>query len=184
MGQLFNRHSLRTELLACQSLEIASFPDNSLLSRFLARIDGYAVSDIQSVSQVLLDGHGLAQNLAGIVLVDLDSTGLVVTGEQFEFLIRGYFAKNRGAIGYQLNLATASNTGGEVLVNILDPGNTSTSVRFWDLIHGVGDALGFLDERVFIRADRDYGVGAYVQYLLGLYIGFVIKGFSNRKALD
>lgn len=68
------------------------------------------------------------------------------------------------------------------MVNILDPGNTSTSVRFWDLIHGVGDALGFLDERVFIRADRAYGVGAYVQYLLDLNIGFVIKGKDSRTA--
>lgn len=76
--------ALRYELLACQSLEIDSFPDNSGISRFLARIDSYAVSDIQSVSQVLLEAHGLAQNLTGIVLVDLDSTGLVVTGDQFE----------------------------------------------------------------------------------------------------
>ena len=173
---------LRPELLAAESLGIVSFPDDSTISRFLDRINSYAVIDLEDVTQALLETHGLACNLEGIILVDFDSTGLVVSGEHFEFAKSGYFANNRGAKGYQLSLATATNAGQEVLVQILDPGNVNAAVRFWDLLHGVGNSLGFLDERVFIRADRAYGVGHYIQYLLDLEVGFQVEGKDSRTA--
>lgn len=174
--------ALRPETLAADLLGIAAFADHSSFSRFYQRIDPSAIEDLRTVVQQLYTAHGLASHLDGIVLVDLDATGLVVTGEQFELADAGYFAKHRGAHGYQLSLACASNAGKEVLAHILDPGHVNTGTRCWDLLYGVGERLGFLDARVFLRADRAYGVGAFIAHLLALEVGFLIKGRDARTA--
>lgn len=173
---------LRPEELAAELLGIDAFADHSSFSRFYQRIDPAAIEDLRSVVQVLHEAHGLARHLDGIALVDLDATGLIVTGEQFELADAGYFAKHQGAEGYQLSLACASNAGKEVLAQILDPGHVNTGMRCWDLLYAVGEKLGFLDEHVFIRADRAYGVGAFVAHLLDLQVGFLIKGRDARTA--
>jgi hypothetical protein len=179
-------HDINTRLgpeqAAAASLGLDGFADDSSFSRFYARIDASAIDDLRQVVQVLHEGHGLARHLSGIVLVDLDGTGLVVKGNHFEWADEGYFAKQRGAQGYQLSLAIASNAGKEVLAHLLDPGHVNTGSRFFDLLYQVGETLGFLNERVFIRADRGYGVGASITHLLDLQVGFLIKGRDSRTA--
>ncbi len=173
---------LRPETVAAQALGITAFADHSSFSRFYDRIDPTAVEDLRQVVARLHAAHGLARHLIGIIVVDFDSTGLIVSGDQFELADEGYFAKHRGAIGYQLSLASASNAGNEVLAHILDAGHVNTGSRCWDLLYGVGETLGFLDGRVFIRADRAYGVGAFIAHLLALEVGFLIKGRDPRTA--
>jgi hypothetical protein len=173
---------LGAERRAAASLGLDSFVDDSSLSRLYARIDGGAVEDLRSIVQVLQEGHGLARHLTGIVLVDVDGTGLVVKGDQFEWADEGYFAKHPGAKGYQLSLAIASKAGKEVLAHLLDPGHVNSGSRFFDLLYQVGETLGFLDERLFIRADRGYGVGEAITLLRDLQIGFLIKGRDSRTA--
>jgi hypothetical protein len=173
---------VRPETLAAELLGIAAFADHSSFSRFYQRIDPAAVEDLRSVVQHVHAAHGLARHLEGIIVVDLDATGLVVTGEQFELADAGYFTKHRGAEGYQLSLACASHAGKEILAHILDPGHVNTGSRCWDLLYGVGETLGFLDGRVFLRADRAYGIGAFIAHLLELEVGFLIKGRDARTA--
>jgi Transposase DDE domain group 1 len=173
---------LRPETLVADLLGIDAFADHSSFSRFYQRIDPAAIEDLRSVVQHLHAAHGRARHLEGIIVVDLDATGLVVTGEQFELADAGYFAKHRGAAGYQLGLACASNAGKEVLAHILDPGHVNTGARCWDLLYGVGERLGFLDERLFLRADRAYGSGAFIAPLLALEVGFLLKGRDGRTA--
>jgi hypothetical protein len=173
---------LRPELLAAQALGISAFADHSSFSRFYDRIEAAAIEDLRQVSHQLHMAHGLARHLVGIVVVDFDSTGLIVSGDQFELADAGYFAKHRGAIGYQLSLASASNAGQEILAHILDAGHVNTGSRCWDLLYAVGESVGFLDGRLFIRADRAYGVGAFIAELLALSVGFLIKGRDPRTA--
>jgi hypothetical protein len=173
---------LRPEALAAETLGIDAFADHSSFSRFYQRIDPAAIEDLRHVVQVLHAAHGLARHLDGIILVDLDATGLIVTGDHFELADAGYFAKHRGAEGYQLSLACASNAGMEVLAHLLDPGHVNTGARCWELLSSVGETLGFLDRRVFIRADRAYGSGAFIAHLLELEVGFLIKGRDARTA--
>lgn len=173
---------LGADHLVAASLGLDGFADDSSFSRFYARIDAGAVDDLRSVVQMLNEGHGLARHLAGLIVVDVDGTGLVVKGNHFEWADEGYFAKQRGAQGYQLSLAIASNAGKEVLAHLLDPGHVNTGSRFFDLLYQVGETLGFLDERVFIRADRGYGVGEAITHLLDLQVGFLIKGRDSRTA--
>src|SRR5919202_3119148 len=173
---------LRPEALAAELLGIDAFADHSSFSRFYQRIDPAAIEDLRHVVQVLHAAHGLARHLDGIILVDLDATGLIVSGEQFELADAGYFAKHRGAEGYQLSLACASNAGKEVLAQLLDPGHVNTGARCWELLYAVGERLGFLDERLFLRADRADGIGAFIAHLLDLRVGFLIKGRDPRTA--
>jgi hypothetical protein len=173
---------LRPESLAAQALGLSAFADHSSFSRFYDRIDPAALEDLRLVTQQLHAAHGLARHLDGIVLVDFDSTGLIVCGDQFELADVGYFTEHPGAIGYQLSLASASNAGHEVLAHLLDAGHVNTGSRCWDLLYSMGETLGFLDARVFIRADRAYGVGAFLGHLLDLEIGFLIKGRDPRTA--
>jgi hypothetical protein len=173
---------LRPETLAAQALGFPAFADHSSFSRFYERIDPAAVEDLRLVTQQLHAAHGLARHLDGIVLVDFDSTGFFVSGDQFEMADAGYFSKHPGACGYQLSLASASNAGPEVLTHRLDAGHVTTGSRCWDLLYGVGESLGFLDARVFMRADRAYGVGVFIAHLLVLEIGFRIKGRDPRTA--
>lgn len=173
---------LRPETLAAQALGITAFADHSSFSRFYDRLDPAALEDLRQVVARLHADHSLASHLLGIILVDFDSTGLRVSGDQFELADAGYFAKHRGALGYQLSLASASNAGNEVVAHILDAGHVNTGTRCWDLLYGVGERLGFLDGRLFIRADRAYGVGAFIAHLLDLEVGFLIKGRDSRTA--
>ena len=175
-------HQLRPQQLAAQALAITSFADHSSFSRFYDRIDPSALEDLRLVVQQLHAQHGLARHLKGIVLVDFDSTGLVVTGEQFELAREGYFPHARGACGYQLSLAVASNAGPEVLAHILDAGHVNGGSRAYDLLYAVGETLGFVDARLFVRGDRAYGVGAFIAHLLELKVGFVLKGRDSRTA--
>jgi len=173
---------LRPEIVATQLLGIEQFADDSTFSRFFARIDPGAIEDLRNVRDFLYEVHSLARHLDGIVIVDIDGTGLEVKGNQFELANEGYFANTKGAIGYQLSIACASNARKEVLAHILTPGHESSANHFWHVLYDVGSALGFLDERVFIRADRAYGIGAYVHHLLQLGVGFLIKGRDPRTA--
>jgi hypothetical protein len=173
---------LRPEALAADLLGIEAFADHSSFSRFYQRIDPAAIEDRRTVVQALHEAHGLARHLDGVVVVDLDATGLIVSGEQFELADAGYFAKHRGAAGYQLSLACASTAGNEVLAQHLDPGHVNTGARCWDLLYAVGERLGCLDQRLFLRADRAYGIGAFIAHLLDLQVGFLIKGRDPRTA--
>jgi Transposase DDE domain group 1 len=173
---------LRPETLAAQALGISAFADHSSFSRFFDRIDPPALEDLRLVTQRLHAAHGLACHLDGIVLLDFDSTGLVVSGDQFELADAGYFSQHPNACGYQLSLASASNAGHEVLAHLLDAGHVNPASRCWDLLYSVAERLGFVDARLFIRADRAYGVGAFIAHLLELEVGFLIKGRDPRTA--
>lgn len=181
-------HAINTELapetLAADMLDIEGFADDTAFSRFYARIGPGAVEDLRNVRNLLYEAHSLAQHLDGVVVVDIDGTGLVVKGNQFELADEGYFANNPGEIGYQLSIACASNAGKEILTHLLTPGHVNSGNQFWNVLYGIGEALGFLDEHVFIRADRAYGVGAYVYHLLQLEVGFLIKGRDPRTARE
>ena len=173
---------LTPEKLAVEMLEIAGFADDSTFSRFFARVDPAAVEDLRNVVWELHARHGLARHLQGLILVDLDSTGLLVKGNLFELADAGYFSKHPGEIGYQLSLACASNANKEILAHLLTPGHVNGGSQFWELLYALGESLGFLDERVFLRADRGYGVGTYIAHLLDLGVGFLIKGRDPRTA--
>jgi hypothetical protein len=188
---------LRPDHLAAQALGFPSFPEQSTISRLYGRVDADNVTQVHALHQFLLQQHGLSPNAKGLVVVDIDRTGLVANGDHFELACKGYFAKQKGAKGYQLAMAAAANLGPgpEVLAHFLDPGNVHANSRFEDLIYEAGEALAGASEdaessvdieavfrRMFIRADAASGSGKSIEFLIEHGIGFLIKGASTATA--
>jgi len=175
---------LKSEHLAAEMLQLTHFADHSGLSRLLQAVTSSDVEDANAIWHHLLGEHGLAANSQGLVLYDLDPTGLRVTTKdgRFEWVEKGYFAHHPGAVGYQVCLGFAS-TYNEVLSQTLDPGNADTTDRFYALLYEAADILGGF-ERLFIRADAQFGVGHIISFLLDQQLaGWVIKGRDPRSAL-
>jgi len=175
---------LQGEHLAAEMLQMDVFPDNTGLCRLFQAVRAEDVSDMNDIWYHLLHEHGLAANSDGLVLFDVDPTGLVVTTKdgRFEWVEQGYFAKHPGAVGYQVCLGIASNLNHEVLSQTLDPGNTNTTQRFYTLIYEAADIVGGF-ERLFVRADAQFGVGHILTFLLDQQVaGWVIKGRDPRTA--
>lgn len=176
---------LQGEYLVADTLQMEhGFPDNTGLCRFFQAIQPQDVEDMNAIWRYLLSEHGLAANSDGIVLFDVDPSGLVVTTKdgRFELVEKGYFANHPGAVGYQICLGVASNLNHEVLSQTFDPGNTNTTDRFYTLIYEAADILdGF--GRLFVRADAQFGVGHILTFLIDHRVaGWVIKGRDPRTA--
>jgi hypothetical protein len=175
---------LKGEHMAADMLGLEhGFADNTGLCRFFQAIRSQDVKDMNAIWRELLCQHGLAANSEGIVVFDVDPSGLVVTteDERYEWVEKGYFANNPGAVGYQICLGFASKLG-EVLSQTFDPGSTNTTDRFYTLIYEAADILGGFS-RLFVRADAQFGVGHILTFLIEHQVaGWLIKGRDPRTA--
>jgi hypothetical protein len=174
---------LQGEHLAAEILQMKGFADNTGYSRLFQTVNAEDVQDINDIWHYLLNEHGLAANSKGVIVYDIDPTGLMVTTKdgRYEWVEKGYFAHHPGAVGYQVCLGFASNLN-EVLSQTLDPGNTSTTVRFYTLFNEAADVVGGFG-RLFVRADAQFGVGHILTYLIDCQVaGWVIKGRDPRTA--
>jgi hypothetical protein len=137
---------------------------------------------LEQAHQDLLHAHSLLRSAAQVV-VDIDQTGLRVTGKTFEFAEKGYFPRRRGARGYQLSAALASAEGcePEAIACHLDPGNIVGPVRLPDLIRATLAALEQRGPRLVIRLDAGYGIShATLEALLEVGVGFILKWRDPR----
>jgi len=175
---------LKGEHLAAETLAVAAFVDNTGISRLFKAVGVEDVEDINGIWHYQLSEHGLAANSEGVVLFDVDPTGLIVLTKdgRYEWVEKGYFAHHPGAVGYQVCLGVASNMNHEVLSQTLDPGNADTTARFYTIIYEAADILGGF-ERLFVRADAQFGVGHILTFLIEQRVaGWVIKGRDPRTA--
>ena len=170
---------LRPQKVVAQALGLFNgFTEQSLMNRFYRRFDGSVLVQMGDVHRSLFQQHSTTCQCDGMKVVDIDATGLVANGQHYEFAERGYFAKHRGAQGYQLTLASCC---GEVLTFLLDPGNIRPTCRFVDVMYEIAETVGSFEE-LFIRADRALGSGPNVTFLVEHHCGFLVKGYDNRTA--
>ena len=154
------------------------FTEQSLMNRFYRRLDGSVLEQMGDVHRFLVQEHSTTCRMDGMKVVDIDATGLVANGEQYEFAESGYFAKHRGVQGYQLTLSSCC---GEVLTFLFDPGNIRPTCPFVEVMYALAETVGSFEE-VFIRADRELGSGPNVTFLVDHRCGFLLKGYDNRTA--
>lgn len=172
-------HYLAPYPAVARVLGMRRFPDQSQINRFLRRMEPVNLCQLQLILEVLLEQFGLWRSLHRVD-VDLDTTGLTVTGSQYELARKGYFPRRRGKRGYQLNVAMASETS-ETLALSLDPGNVPPGERFVDMLYAVMEVVG--PERMgMIRADAAHGSIENLILLLDLGLDFTIKGHNPRTA--
>ena len=177
-------HKLRPYPVVAELLGMPQFPDQSSISRFLHHLGVAQRLQLETVSEQLLHRFGLWQQLERVDL-DIDSTGLMVYGRTYEGRRKGYFPRQRGRWGYRLTVASTSTPPGpEILALSLDPANVSPAARFWDCLYQAADVMGSLDRLGVIRADASWGTGADIQELMDLGLTFIVKGYSDRTALN
>jgi len=151
-------HKLVPYSTVANLLGMERFPDQSQINRLLRRIGLRDALDFERSFEVNI-GRYILNELPEKVDIDIDTTGLVVLGDTYEFSEKGYFPNKRGKEGYQLTLCSSSVFPKFILGYILDPGNIPPGARLWDIIYQVGDVLGDLGRIGIIRADGIHGIG-------------------------
>lgn len=174
-------HKLKPYSAVANLLGMERFPDQSQINRVLRRITLNDAIDFDRCLDVNIERYVLNE-LDEKVDIDIDTTGLVVLGDTYEFSKRGYFPNQRGKEGYQLSIGSSCSFPKFILGYILDLGNIPPGERFWDIIYQVGDALGDLSRIGIIRADGIQGIGQNIEGLLEHKLSFCIKGKDSRTA--
>jgi hypothetical protein len=176
-------HKLRPYPIAAQLLGLPRFPDQSCINRFLHQLGAPQCRQLECISEQLLQRFGLWRQ-ADRVDLDIDSTGLMVYGRQYEGSQKGYFPRQRGRRGYRLTVATTRHpAGSEILALFFDPANVSANGRFWDCLYQAAEVLGSIDRLGLILADAASGSGPDVQHLIEFGPPFIVKGISDKTAL-
>jgi len=91
-------HRLVPDQVAAREWGMDRFPDQSQINLFLNRMTAENLTQLEQAHQDLLRTHSLLRSAADVV-VDIDQTGLRVTGKTYEFAEKGYFPRRRGAPG-------------------------------------------------------------------------------------
>ncbi|SHJ35579.1 Transposase DDE domain-containing protein [Geosporobacter subterraneus DSM 17957] len=168
---------------AAKLLGMNKFPDQSQINRFLSRFDETNIDQLEFIHHNFFMENALALSSKDPVIVDFDMSGLVASGRTYELAEKGYFPRKRGEKGYQLSTAFVGDTG-ETVSMFLDPGNTSCTSRFEDLLKST--TLKFREhvskDNLIIRADSGYGSFENIQLLKATGAKFVVKGFSTQQS--
>jgi hypothetical protein len=177
-------YTLRPYPVVAEMLGMRRFPDQSSVNRFLHECGGVQCLQLERISELLLLRFGLWHQLNRVDL-DIDSTGLMVYGDTYEGMRKGYFPRQRGRRGYRLTIAATANPAGpEILALAFDPANVHPAGRLWDCLYQAADVLGSLTRIGVVRADAAFGTGADIQELQDLGVSFIVKGMDNRTAIN
>ena len=174
-------HKLTPYPSAASLFGMNRFPDQSQINRFLNRMGPDQISQLSLVFEAILDKVILFKDQEKVDL-NVDATGLVVSGDRYQFAKKGYFAHKRGKKGYQLSLGTTNCEYSQVLSLILDPGNIALAGRLWDTVYETAEVLGSLERIGIIRADAIYGIGPDITQLIEQTLSFLIKGKNPLTA--
>lgn len=90
------------------------------INRFLRRIGPGEIQDLILVFELLLKEYGLCRRKEKVD-INIDSTGLVCSGDTYQFKAKGYFPNKRGKEGYQLSLCSTNEKFSEVFKSYFRP---------------------------------------------------------------
>ena len=167
---------------AAQCCHLERFPDQSQINRFIRRFTHTNIQELDFIFEQHLQSFGLWRSLEKVD-IDFDCSGIVVYGTTYQFARKGYFPKRRSSRGYQLSLATTTNTPYKEIVSLhLDAGNSHADSRFWDALYQVADILGDISRIGVVRADAASGTGQNIEALIDHQLSFLIKGTNCRTA--
>ncbi|MBU5438471.1 transposase [Tissierella sp. MSJ-40] len=168
---------------ASKLLGMGKFPDQSQINRFLNRFDETNIDQLEFIHHTLFMENSLALSSKDPIIVDFDMSGLVAGGRTYELAEKGYFPGKRGEKGYQLSAAFIGSTA-ETVSMFFDPGNTSCTSRFEDLLKATTFKFKeHLDkDNLIIRADSGYRSFDNIQLLKAAGAKFVVKGFSTQQS--
>jgi hypothetical protein len=175
--------TLSEEVAAANYLWMDRFPDQSQINRYLTRFSAENVAELGEVHAQLFMQQSQARRASGLIVVDIDQSGLVANGQTYEFKRKGYFPRKRGEEGYQLAAAFVSAYDEAVQV-YLDPGNSSCHHRLPDLLRETDRLLAADNPGVTLirRLDAGYDSAAHRHLLVDLPGYFLLKSAQPNLA--
>jgi hypothetical protein len=174
---------LREERAAAAYLGMSRFPDQSQINRYLTRMDEENVAQLGEVHAQLFEAQSHARRAVGLIVVDIDQCGLVVTGKTYEWARAGYFPRQRGEIGYQLSAAYIG-AYQEALQVYLEPGNSHCKSKLPQILTDIQRLL-LTDNpavQVIRRLDAGYDSAPNRTMLAALPGFFILKGANSTLA--
>jgi hypothetical protein len=168
--------TLSDEVAAANYLWMERFPDQSQINRYLTRFSADNVVELGEVHAQLFMQQSQARRAAGLIVVDIDQSGVVANGKTYEFKRKGYFPRKRGEEGYQLAAAFVG-AYDEAVQIYLDPGNSSCHHRLPDLLRDTDRLLAADNPGVTLirRLDAGYDSPVHRQLLSNLPGYFLLK---------
>ena len=171
------------DTVAANLLGMDRFPDQSQINDLIRRIDKQGVDQLKSIHNQLFKQNARCLSNTGFSIVDIDQSGIIANGENYELAQKGYFSKKKNQRGYQLSTAFCGGKNSETISLYLDPGNTHCSTRFDDLLQDILEKLSDAakDNRLILRMDSGYGSDSNILKLQNKVL-FVCKAFSTARA--
>lgn len=172
------------DTVAANMLNMDRFPDQSQINHLIRRIDSRGNEQLKEAHHQAFMQNAKCLSTAKQVVIDLDQSGLIANGKNYELAEKGYFCKKKNQKGYQLSTAFCGETG-ETLSLYLDPGNTHCGYRFPDLVKDVLKKLpdAANEKRLVLRVDSGYGSEDNIEHIKHKVL-FVAKGYSTTKAAN
>lgn len=167
------------DTLASRMLGMERFPDQSQLNVLLKRLTADNITELKDIHHQFFLENSTCLASKKPVIVDVDQSGLIANGKNFELAEKGYFPRKRNNRGYQVSAAFCGDTG-ETLSMYLDPGNAHSQTRIKDTLN---DILAKVPSSYLIlRMDSAYGSLENVLEFKATKARFVVKGFSSRQS--
>lgn len=169
--------------VAANILGLERFPDQSQINELLRRMTEENVKELKEMHNKLFQNTAQCLSYDGDVIVDIDQSGLIANGKNYELAEKGYFSKKKNQKGYQISTAFCSTVSNETLSLYLDSGNTHCGDRLDDILKDILDKLPEVvqQKRLILRLDSGYGSDENVQKLKNKTY-FVTKCYSSKRA--
>ena len=164
-------------------INIENFPDQSTINRLLNSFTQTHVSELEEIHWELFRKCGSVYQSKEKIRIDIDGTGISVSGKNFEFARKGYFPGQRGKSGYKITAASIPCfKGSELLYFTLDSGNVPASSRFKDMLDKILEKID--KEKIeFIRMDREFGYGELIDGIIKRQLKFITKAKNPKTCL-
>jgi transposase len=169
------------DTVAANIFDMDRFPDQSQVNDLIRRIDSKGIEQLKSVHHQMFLQNAQCLSATGLVVVDIDQSGLIANGKTYEVTQKGYFSKKKNQKGYQLSASFCGETS-ETISLYFDPGNTHCGERFDDLLKDTLIKLSHIakDNRLILRVDSGYGSDDNIQKIRHRVL-FVAKAYSTVR---
>jgi transposase len=167
------------DTVASRMLDMERFPDQSQLNILLNRLACENVDQLRDIHHQLFMEGSTSLTTGQPVVVDIDQTGLIANGKNFELADKGYFPRKRNNRGYQVSAAFCGDSN-ETLSLYLDSGNTHSQTRLSDILKDVLRKIP--PESLIFRMDSAFGSQESIKELKATKARFIVKGYSTVKA--
>ena len=177
------------EKLGIEKLVLSMFgmercPDQSQINEVIRRFDERSIEQLEEIHEKQFIENSKSLETREKIVIDVDQTGLIENGQNYELAEKGYFSKKKNQKGYQM-LAAYTGKETETIAMTLDSGNTHCTEHHEDMVKKIVKMYEekIDNEEVIIRTDSGFGTGKIIEMMEGIpKIKFITKTYSSVEA--